>query len=67
MYTQHIYNFPNGYKASVIPDNGRWEMAVLDSDGNLDYSTPVTGDVLRHLSGSELLAALNELASLPSI
>lgn len=45
--------FENGYTASVVKFNNRtvaikdWELAVIDKDGHLDYSTPVTSDVER--------------------
>jgi len=52
-YPQTIYKFPNGYGASVIKFNYVYfgiEIAVLrfDEDGNWDinYSTPITDDVI---------------------
>lgn len=52
-YPQTIYKFPNGYGASVIKFNYIYfgiEIAVLrfDEDGNcdIDYSTPITNDVI---------------------
>ena len=56
-YPQTIYKFPNGYGASVIKFNYVYfgiEIAVLkfDKDGNWDinYSTPITNDVIGGLS-----------------
>lgn len=56
-YPQTIYKFPNGYGASVIKFNYVHfgiEIAVLsfDEDGNrdIDYSTPITNDVIGGLS-----------------
>lgn len=58
-YPQTIYKFPNGYGASVIKFNYVYfgigiEIAVLsfDEDGNwgIDYSTPITNDVIGGLS-----------------
>lgn len=72
MNNQHLYTFPNGYSASVLTENSgshpanAFELAVLDSDGNLDYTTPITGDVLRWLNAVELLAAINAVAALPT-
>lgn len=72
MSNQHIYTFSNGYSASVLTENSPsypatlFELAVLDSDGQLDYSTPITGDVLRYINASELLFALNAVAALPA-
>ena len=68
---QRIYKFPNGYGASVIqgaftyggPD-GLWELAVLDRDGNLCYDTPITGDVLGHLTADDVEEALDRIAAL---
>lgn len=52
-YPQTIYKFPNGYGASVIKFNYIYfgiEIAVLrfDEGGNcdIDYSTPITNDVI---------------------
>lgn len=52
-YPQTIYKFPNGYGASVIKFNYVYfgiEIAVLrfDENGNwnIDYSTPITNDVI---------------------
>ena len=72
MINQHLYTFPNGYSASVLTENSPsypatlFVLEVLDSDGNLDYSTPITGDVLRWLDAVELLAAINAVAALPT-
>ena len=69
--TQRIYKFPNGYGASVIRHqgsygfkNGLWELAVLDSSGDLCYSTPITDDVIGHLSDEEVILKLNEIRGL---
>ena len=47
--------FPNGYGASIINHDGSYglEMAVLWND-ELCYSTPITDDVLGHLTQEEL-------------
>lgn len=56
-HPQTIYKFPNGYGASVIKLNYIYfgiEIAVLrfDENGNwdIDYSTPITNDVIGGLS-----------------
>lgn len=56
-HPQTIYKFPNGYGASVIKQNYIYfgiEIAVLrfDEDGNwdIDYSTPITNDVIGGLN-----------------
>lgn len=56
-YPQTIYKFPNGYGASVIKFNYVYigiEIAVLKfgKNGNwgIDYSTPITNDVISGLN-----------------
>ena len=68
---QRVYKFPNGYGASVIRHKGSygyskglWELAVLDEFGELDYTTPITNDVLGHLSEEEVILKLNEIRGL---
>jgi len=63
-------DFPNGYTASVISDgygeeDGLYEIAVMHN-GSLDYSTPVTNDVLGDLTEDEVIKHCNEIAALPS-
>ena len=69
--TQRIYKFPNGYGSSVVRHKGSygyskglWELAVLDEFGELDYTTPITNDVLGHLSEEEIILKLNEIRGL---
>ena len=73
---QKIYHFPNGYGASVIQNyfsyggkDGLWELGVLrfqNTDaGELTYDTPITDDVLGHLSEAEVAEALHRIAALP--
>lgn len=71
--TQQIYKFPNGYGASVIQsrfsyggDRGLWELAVLNSREELDYSTPITSDVLGYLTWDEVQTTLAQIAALPN-
>lgn len=70
---QYEFKFANGYGASVVRHDyshggpsGSWELAVLDSADRLDYSTPVTDDVLGWLSVEDVRAALAQVAELPS-
>lgn len=63
--------FPNGRGVSIIRHGfsyggkqGLFELAVLDASGDLDYSTPVTGDVLGWLSVAEVLEAMKKVADL---
>lgn len=68
---QKVYKFPNGYGASVIRHKGSygfakglWELAVLDRAGDLCYSTPITDDVIGHLTNEEVNLKLNEIRGL---
>ena len=68
---QRVYKFPNGYGASVIRHKGSygfksglWELAVLDSSGDLCYSTPITNDVIGYLTDEEVILKLNEIRGL---
>ena len=62
-WTQHLFRFNNGLGASVVKHHfsygnqlDLWELAVIEytGDGMFDYnithSTPVTDDVLGHLT-----------------
>lgn len=63
-----IYEFANGYGASVINSGmsyGGLELAVLDSAGNLTYDTPVTEDVEGNLDADRLDALLAQIEALP--
>ncbi len=67
---QHKYAFPNGYGASVVKHdfsyggkNGLWELAVLN-EGELDYSTVITHDVIGHLSWKEVEKVLENIKNL---
>jgi hypothetical protein len=53
--------FDNGYGISVVRHrysyggpSGLYEIAVLDSDGNLTYNTPKTNDVIGYLTPKEV-------------
>ena len=73
-YPQTIYKFPNGYGASVIKFNYVYfgiEIAVLsfDEDGNWDinYSTPITNDVIGGLSEEERDNVLQQIFDLENV
>jgi hypothetical protein len=60
--------FENGYGASVVQtffsyggDKGLYELAVLDSNGDLTYDTPITNDVLGHLSEDDVTKVLEQI------
>ena len=57
---QRIYEFDNGFRASVIRgdwsyggDEGLYELAVMDDNG-LRYDTTITNDVIGRLTQSEV-------------
>ena len=63
--------FPNGYTASVVRgehtyggSKGLYELAVMHG-GELVYDTPVTNDVIGHLTEGDVTEHLNEIACLP--
>ena len=74
---QKLFRFPNGYGASVVQfpysyggDSGLWELAVIRYSGedddafSLAYDTPITDDVLGHLSERDVDALLDQVAAL---
>ena len=72
---QYIFKADNGYGASIVQHEysyggrvGLWEMAVTkyDEDGEWDicYNTPITSDVLGHLSESEVMDYLTQIEQL---
>jgi len=63
--------FDNGYGASVVKtpytyggDKGLYELAVLDNEGNLTYSTPVTDDVIGYLRPEDVTDVLAKIQQL---
>lgn len=53
--------FENGYGVSVVchsfsygGDAGLYELAVLDTDGEITYDTDVTDDVIGHLTPEQV-------------
>lgn len=70
-YPRTIYKFPNGYGASIIKIEYIYfgiEIAVLkfDENGNwdIDYSTPITNDVIGGLSEEERDNVLQQIFDL---
>jgi hypothetical protein len=71
---QKIYRFPNEFGASVIRHDysygheaGLWELAVIKFEGgdwSLNYDTPVTDDVLGHLTDDEVTELLDQIAAI---
>ena len=68
---QCIVQFPNGYGASIVQGlttyggpNGLYEIAVFGKDGHITYDTPITNDVLGHLSEEEVEKTLLDIKNL---
>ena len=67
----YVYNFENGYGASVVSHDasyggkqGLYEIAVLDSTGDLCYSTPITDDVIGYATEDKVLDTLHRIRML---
>jgi hypothetical protein len=67
---QRIYEYENGYGASVVRGihtyggpTGLWELGVLHF-GQLDYSTPITSDVIGYLTEDEVEGCLESIKAL---
>ena len=67
----YIYQFDNGYGASVVQHSGSYggnqglyEIAVLDSKGDLCYDTPITDDVIGYANEDKIKDTLDRIKSL---
>ena len=67
----YVYEFENGYGASVVShdvsyggDRGLYEISVLDSKGDLCYSTPITDDVVGYAGKTTVYETLDRIKSL---
>ena len=67
----YVYEFENGYGASVVSHDGSYggkqglyEIAVLDSKGDLCYSTPITDDVIGYATEDKVLDTLHRIRML---
>jgi hypothetical protein len=63
--------FENGYGASIVigpysygGTEGFYELAVLDSNGNITYDTHITNDVLGYLSPYDVTEVLKKIQDL---
>ena len=74
---QYLFKADNGYGASIVKhdysyggNNGLYELAVIkyesDEEWHLCYDTPITSDVLGHLTEEEVNSTLEEIAKLPN-
>ena len=68
---QLIFKFDNKRGASVVKhefsygtSSGLWELAVLDSNDNIDYSTTITYDVAGYLSDGDVNLVLARIKRL---
>jgi hypothetical protein len=68
---QKIYKFDNGYGASVVCNfgtygakEGLFEVAVLDSNGEIAYNTPISGDVIGWCDFADVADILNKIKAL---
>jgi hypothetical protein len=68
---QFHFKADNGYGASIVQhefsygyNQGLWELAVIGKEGQIDYTTPITDDVLGYLSEEEVNATLDKIATL---
>lgn len=66
-----VYRFPNGLGASVIRGEysyggkqGLFELAVLDTEGDLNYDTEIADDVVGNLTAEEVTALLERIKAL---
>lgn len=67
-----VIAFANGYGASIVRgphsyggQDGLFEVAVLDREGNLTYDTPITDDVIGYLSREAVREVCAAIATLP--
>ena len=73
---QMVLRFTNDYGASIVRftysyggNEGKFELAVIHwhgDDWSLTYDTPITDDVLGHLSAEDVLGYLSQIMALPS-
>mgnify|MGYP001453667541 FL=1 len=68
---QWLFKYDNGYGASVVQhsgsyggQNGLYEIAVLDSNGEMSYTTPITDDVIGYADEVKLYETLDRIKSL---
>lgn len=69
--THTLITFENGYKGSVITDGygadeGLYELAVVDSTGDIDYTTHITDDVIGYLTEADVMKYLKQISELPN-
>jgi len=60
------FKFENGYGASVVDHDWSYglEVAVLDSDGEITYTTPITDNIIPHCTTQNVRDVLKEISEL---
>lgn len=68
---QYKFKADNGFGASIVQHSFSygnkkelWELAVLDKEGNLIYTTPITDNVLGYLSEEKVNQTLLKIEQL---
>ena len=63
--------FDNGFGVSVVSHtfsyggkDGKYELAVLDSNGELTYETPITNDVMGYLESNDVTRIMGDIQKL---
>jgi hypothetical protein len=63
--------FDNGYQISVVKNTfsyggpeGLYEAAVLNRNGSINYDTPVTDDVIGHLTPEKVTDVMRQIQEL---
>ena len=71
-YYHKQYYYSNGYGASVMWSKGSYgakeglfEVAVLDTNGEICYDTPITSDVCGFLNFGQVADVLQQIRNLP--
>lgn len=60
---QYTFQFENGYGASVVRNKDGYEVAVI-ADGTINYESPITNDVVKGLSDSDVKHILSRIRNL---
>ena len=65
---QSLIEFENGYGASIVRTpytygggEGLYELAVLDTKGEITYDTPITDDVIGYLTEDGVTQLITEI------